>query len=823
MRRGAGHYICWFAAWMMLCVLFPLALSGCAGATRKDQRTVVCIKDDNSLYSEIISKSLPYHTVIAEEQGSRRAYSFLNAGYEVEAFDAQAISALENGIAGHWYPHYLATVVIAVDRDRTDAPIKSWSDLPAAGEITGYSDKHPDLHLLMAAIAYGLEGDGFTQKKAAALLKALPGEKRLAWQMQEPPIVICYDYQAAALIRSGRNIEIIVPDEGTLTYRKGLLSGRELSFAGDVEGLLLSAGFRLLDGRCDDTLYPGASDYGSAAAVTDYTHLNTFFQDIFRIFRRNVLHTRLYSSSDAREHQFFVLIYMILVVIWIASVVRRAMQKGVRRAALVTGIALLGWITLRLIKYQVVEAGVLNRYLWYSFYLFQLALPLLLLWLAWVIDQPGERQAPPKWLGATAALNAALAALVLTNDLHNWVFRLDLNNPNWPSEYAYGAAFFLVTAAWAVQLVIVVAMLIVKSRRTLRKRGFLFPMAFYALLLLYAVGYITRLPIAWESDYTMIVGLFTLIFIEVCMRTGMVPVNTEYARLFTHSPLNMQIVDGAGAIALSSAAAAQVDHTLLQNALASYPHPVEQDRNTLLFATAIVGGSALWQEDISSLNRLHGEIDESVRRLAAANAMLAEENKIKRELDEESAKVQLMKQLESEIAPHLNRLSAMLGEPGTAGGRPGEAARIALLLCYVKRRSNLFFREQETGALPADELAAYMDELAGMADYAGVKIVVTSEIKTATPVRQATLLYDFFYRAIDWAAKRESPRMIAHLGSEKGAATMRLLPSGDVRSFELKADLLAAIASAGGVYSTKDLDGAGGISLAFPRGGEAGG
>ncbi|NLA26615.1 MAG: hypothetical protein GX878_04400, partial [Firmicutes bacterium] len=479
---------------------------------------------------------------------------------------------------------------------------------------------------------------------------------------------------------------------------------------------------------------------------------------------------------------------------------------------------------LRLIKYQVVEAGILNRYLWYSFYLFQLALPLVLLWLAWVIDQPEKgRPAPPKWLGAAAALNAALAALVLTNDLHNWVFRLDLRNPNWTSEYAYGAAFFLVTAAWALQLVIVVAMLIVKSRQTLRKRGFVLPLAFFALLLLYAVGYITRLPIAWESDYTMIVGLFTLIFIEVCMRTGIVPVNTEYARLFTHSPLNMQIVDGAGAIALSSATAARVDHTLLQNALASYPHPVEQDGNTLLFATAIIGGSALWQEDISSLNRLHGEIDESVRRLAAANAMLAEENKIKRELDEETAKVQLMKQLESEIAPQLNRLSAMLEGPGTAGGGPGEAARIALLLCYVKRRSNLFFREQETGALPADELAAYMDELAGMAHYAGVKIVVTSEIKTATPVRQAALLYDFFYRVIDWAAKRESPRMIAHLGSEKGAATIRLLPSGDVRSFELKEDLLAAIASAGGVYSTKDLDGAGGISLTFPRGGEAGG
>lgn len=816
LRKVACNCIYRAAVWAMLCLL---VLSFVACASNHSQSIVVCNNDENLAYSEIISKILPSDIVLTKQR-TCTAFSFLDAGNKVEAFDAQAIPSLEKGVAAYWYPHHLATVVIAVDRDRSDARINGWNDLYAVDEIIGYSDRYLDKHMLMGAIAYGLEGEDFTLKKAAGLLETLHAGKRLTLKAFDAPIVICYDYQAATLIKGGRNMEIIVPREGTLTYQKGLLSNTELFFTGDVESLLLSAGFRLIDGRCDDALYPVAVDYGRAAAVDDYVHLNTVFQDVIRVFRRDVLHTRLYTSADGQEHQFFVLIYMVLMVTWTASVIRRAMQKGVRRALLFAGIILLCWITVRLIKYQLVESGGLNRYLWYSFYLFQLALPLVLLWLAWVIDKPDVRRELPKWLRVMIAINGLLMAFVFTNDLHNWVFRLDLRNPDWPSEYGYGIVFFFVMAAWITQPIAAILMLMVKSGRKPHKKGFVFPLAFCILLILYGIAYIARVPIAWESDYTMIVGLFTLLFVEVCMRTGMVPVNTKYARFFTHSPLNMQIFDNTGTLALSSATAMKIDDALLRRALAAYPLPAEQDENTLLFATGIPGGNALWQEDVSSLSRLHTEIEKSVRKLTAANAVLAEEEKIRRELDEESAKIQLMAQMENEISEHIIRLSAMIEQLNVADDQSKETTRIALLLCYVKRRCNLFFRERETGILPADEWTVYIEELAEMAGYAGVSILLSNEIETQIPVRQAALFYDFFYAIIDWISTRECPTMLAHLGLEKDSVTMKLLPSEDARSFELKTDLHTSITSAGGVFYMKNLDGAIGISLAFPKGGE---
>jgi hypothetical protein len=449
-----------------------------------------------------------------------------------------------------------------------------------------------------------------------------------------------------------------------------------------------------------------------------------------------------------------------------------------------------------------------------------------LLWLAWIIDKPDEEMDFPKWLRALTVINGAICVLALTNDFHFLTFPLDVNNPNWDSEYGHGIGAHLLTAGWLAPLLAAVVMLLRKSGGNVRKMGLVFPFAFFALQLAYGYGYVNRIPIAWESDITMVTGIFTLLFTESIIRSGMIPVNTKYTTLFTNSPLGMQIVDSGGGIALSSASAfKKYDNDMFTRALASYPLPAQQDESTLLFTTRIIGGYALWQEDIGGLNRLHKEMEESVRRLTVVNAVLAKEEKIKRIIDEEHAKVQLMEQLEAEIAGHTAKLSARIErlenlDEADAGKKSKETARIALLLCYVKRRCNLFFREKETESLPADELMVYIDELAEIAGYSGVKIITGSKIETQISVRRITLFYDFFYSVVDYAAELGCPHILAHLTPENGNIAMRLLASGDARSFQAEKGLGAAIASDGGTYTAKDLDDAVGISLSFPKGGE---
>ena len=816
MEKIAGKRIARVMALMLLCLILFL-LIGCASQS-STVNTVYCFDEKHSSYYNVVAQILPS----AKVDRSNVPIPTLDEGaLAVEVFSNQALPALEFGVAGYWYPQYLATVIIAVDRDKTDAVITGWRDLPDAGEVVGYAGIYAG-EMLFAAIAYGLEGENFSLRGAAELLAGLRTKGLFAFNSYDQPITICYDYQAMSMIMEGRNLEVIVPAEGTLTYERGLLSNVPLVFTDDADHLLFTAGFRLLDGHFGNAFTPPqishTVEHENAFTVKDYEHLNRVCQDGTRILRRTVLLSRLYSSADGKEHVLFGLLYMILVVVWLSTVIRRAMQKSVRQSALLTAIILLGWMAVRMVKYQI-EDPILNHYLWYIYYLFQLALPIVALYLAWSIDRQGD-MSPPKWLRAVAAFNGLLVLLTLTNDLHNLIFQIDFSNPNWANDYGYGFVFWIIQIACYLPLAAAVVIMLIKSARNPHKKGFVLPIVFLILLALYGFGYITRVPIAWESDFTMVIGVFTLLFFESAMRTGMIPVNTKYNAFFTHSPLAMRITDMAGKTVLSSMPDVEYDEGMLMSALASYPLPAHPDENTLLYATSIAGGSAFWQEDITGLNQLHADVEDSVRSLTAVNAFLAEEEKIKRAITEETEKTRLMTEFEIEISGHTTRLSSMIEKIGSMAGQPKDTVILSLLLCYIKRQSNLFFREQETDIIPFDELAVYLDELADIASYADVKIITTGEIKKPVSVQKARLFYNFFYNAVDWAVNGRCPNMFAHLRAEKRSISMRLLPSADVRTFAPDTELSQAVASAGGVITLTDYDDSFGISLSFPNEGK---
>jgi hypothetical protein len=819
LKKGEAKLICRIMVWAIIATLF-FSLVSCSGNNKRENsvnNNIIYTLDEPAFYADVISEILPLYRLEKEEDGNS-IFSYINKGYAAEAFDVQALGALESGVASQWYPQYLATVVIAIDRGLTDVEISGWRDLLTAEEDVAVSDAQPHLQLIMSAISYALEGENFSLDSAANLLRELRHKERLLLNTFTAPIIICFDYQAAALIRSGQQLEILVPLEGTLTYEKGILSNEELTFRGDEERALLSAGFVLRNGSFDSKYYPQAN-YVSAHQLEDYSHLSKVSQNVVKVFRRNVLRTRLYSSADNREHQLLPLLYIIFVVVWLASIISRAMRQRLKRILFLIGIVLLGWIIVRLVKYQM-PSNILNRYLWYGYYFFQMALPILLLWLVWRSDKMDDQPASNKALTAVTLWNAVLVAFVQTNDLHNLVFRFDLSNPSYAEDYSYGPVFYIITLSWIAELIAAIGMLLVKSSRLPRKRAFIFPLLFCLIMLVYSVGYTSRVPVFWDSDYTTVVGILSLMFLEISMQSCLVQVNNKYSGLFTHSPLNMQILNSEGKLVLASANAPQLDLELQQAALAAYPEAVRADKDTLLFSKKIVGGYAQWQEDISHLNFLHQQLEESMKKLELTHAVLEEEEKIQQELDEESAKLQVMTELEEVIAADLLRLSSMIESLPDSDQESRESGRIALLLCFVKRSSNLFFRKQETKLLSASELSAYVAELAEIAQYFGMKILVNSEIKEEIPVLQARSLYEFTYSVVDRAAQAENPHLLLHLLTEKDQIVLRFIASEDLRSFEPEIDLQAEISSAGGSFACKDLDGAVGISLAFPRAGE---
>ena len=103
---------------VLAALLIPLFLTACSEATQKSS-----VSYDDLPYSEYgaaLQELFPAQEVARQ---SIALFPGLNQSVAMEAFDTQAAPALQAGLAGYWYPQYLSTVVIAVDRDQTSVNI----------------------------------------------------------------------------------------------------------------------------------------------------------------------------------------------------------------------------------------------------------------------------------------------------------------------------------------------------------------------------------------------------------------------------------------------------------------------------------------------------------------------------------------------------------------------------------------------------------------------------------------------------------------------------------------------------------------------------
>ena len=491
----------------VICLLLILFLTGCGA--KETENKLVASSEMLSPYAGIVLQTLPGYGLKTQAES---IYAELPRGNAAACLDVQAVPAMEQGVGRYWYPHCLATVVIAVDRTRMDADISGWRDLSDSGAVVGMTTDAPLDRLILGAMSYGLEGQEYTKSEALALLERLYSQGELRLDDQTAPIQLCFDYQAAAWNRAGQDWEIIVPVEGTLSFAMGLMSDTPLEFERGLDETLLAAGLPLADGRRPDG-YPDNRAYRAAVHPEDFARLLSVTEDTDRDIRRSVCHTRLYSSADRREHTLVALIVCAVAVFWMGTVLQRILRRDIRRTTVLVGWLVVSWSLLRLFKYQLLVPSHVSRLCWYGYYVYQLAMPLVMLWLAQIVDKPenSKRLLRPLWPPLAAYILAEL--LVFTNDLHQLVFRFDLSG-DWSHDYQYGPGYFVVFLISLAFLLAAIVLLFRKSRHSRYLGARVFPVLFIAAILSYIMGYLFKIPLARDSDYTITICVLAMLFFE---------------------------------------------------------------------------------------------------------------------------------------------------------------------------------------------------------------------------------------------------------------------------------------------------------------------
>ena len=445
------------------------------------------------------------------------------------------------------------------------------------------------------------------------------------------------------------------------------------------------------------------------------------------------------------------LIYIGLFVAWGISVHRRIIQARVRCYLMIISMLMVFWLTIRAIKYSVVTDLNVERYLWYLYYVGMLLIPLLSLLVSISLGKT-ETFRLPKWTALLYVFTITLLVLVLTNDLHQMVFRFPAGAPVFTdSDYGYAALYWPVIG-WEIGCALSAIIVIIRKCRIPNSRKMLWlPLVPMLVSILYGVLYASE--VGWlrmiAGDITAFQCLFYTAVLESCIQCGLIQSNTNYKELFRISTIGAQITDDTFNVCYSAENARLVGKEIFESATVS---PFIFHDGIRLSETPIWGGHVFWQENISDLLDTIEQLSGIREELKSYGSLLQEENKKKARVQKLTEQKRLYAQMREKTANHVE-LVEILGTRLQKTDNVNEArkllAQILTVGAYIKRRSNLIFLADEAGEVSANELLLCLNEAMANLRLLGVKCACSLDFAGSMNGDCAGAAFDFYETVVE--------------------------------------------------------------------------
>ena len=443
-------------------------------------------------------------------------------------------------------------------------------------------------------------------------------------------------------------------------------------------------------------------------------------------------------------------IYIMLFAAWGISVCRRIIQPQVRRYLTAISALMVFWVTARTLRHLFAETPWTLRHLWYLYYLPMLFIPLLAVFIALSLGKP-ESFRLPKWTVLLYIPTAALLLLVLTNDLHQLVFRFPEDAVVWMNEYRYGIVYFPVVGWMVLCALTALVIMLVKCRVPNSRKVLVLPFVPVVLSVIYGALYIFQLP--WlrliAGDVTVVFCLLIAATLESCIQCCLIQSNTHYRELFDASTVGAQITDPEYHVVLSSRAAQEVNiETLRQTQQA----PVMLEGGIRLSGAPVRGGHVLWTEDVSELLEVLEELQDVKDSLEDNNALLRAEYTLKAREAHIAEQDRLYNIIQRETAPRIKLLAELTDAFETMGDeaqRKQILGKMAVIGAYLKRRSNLIFLADKTPLFQEKELHLTFGESMDNLELCGITCGLLSELEGPVEARQLMKMYDLFEEIVE--------------------------------------------------------------------------
>ena len=495
------------------------------------------------------------------------------------------------------------------------------------------------------------------------------------------------------------------------------------------------------------------------------------------------------------------LIYIGLAMAWGFSISRRTLHRDDRRWLLLGCAMAVLWLFLRAVKYRFFSDDAITRHLWYLYYVPQILAPLFSLFAALQLGRREDAAFSRRWylLFIPAAL---LIGGVLTNDLHQLVFRAVPGAATLEADYTHGWMYYL-AMTWIVGLLLATGIIVYRKCRVSESRRYAWiPLCVF-------LGGFALCALSFANTYTFhkMPECFCLTFAafwESCLQVGLLPTNGHYRFFFSESTVAAQIVNGRGEPVYRAKNAPNLTPDQLEAAACE---SILLNADTRLQSAPVQDGRVYWLEDISKINRIQAQLAEINARLSEENELIQAENELKRQRAQIEEQNRLMDAMLSLVQPQLLAINRLLSDKGVQSLK-----HICILGAYVKRRVNLALICDKKMVVPVDELAHCIRESLTYLTQYGAVCALHQEGRGSVSSREAQTAYDFFEDCLEAALPSLSALMVRLECGERFSIRLMLEDAAGLPNVDQYRTL--------GKLTIDDADGALCATLSFDRGGE---
>ena len=391
---------------------------------------------------------------------------------------------------------------------------------------------------------------------------------------------------------------------------------------------------------------------------------------------------------------------------WVIYLNKHVVQKKVRQYLTAIGCLMVCWFFLRTVKYHILLDPLGGHICWYLYYIPMILIPTFGLSATLLMD--GEEKKTTNWItGILLFFSVVLIVCVLTNDLHQQVFRFEGPVPYSDKNYSYGILFMLIQF-WIIACLVIMEILLVKKSRIPDRKRFWLPVIPGLLLLGWNIANLLRLPFikTFAGDMTAICCLLMAAIFQGCILCGLIQTNSRYFELFQATGgLDAEITDNSFRRYYFSGEFPELSKDLRDSIIAKSS---VQERGIRINHLPVKGGHLFWSEDISVLLDQYQDIQEQQEELTARNQLLRKTYKKeaeRRKLEEQNRLLNIIQSQTSRQYELLSHYMEKLEQTESREEYELILSKIVVVGTYLKRRKNLMltrYSSQEDSLTMAD-------------------------------------------------------------------------------------------------------------------------